>query len=550
MEPGTTQRRPLEFGDNHFRQLLEKLPVAAYMTDAGGLINFYNESAVRLWGRRPVLNDPVDRFCGSFRLYAVNGDPIDHSGCWMALALRYRRAYNQQEIVVEQPGGDRLTALAHANPIYGSAGEVIGAVNVLVDITARKAAEDALKQADRAKSDFVATMSHEIRTPLNAIIGYVELLQVEISGPLTEGQRSHLARIQAATRHLLLLVNEVLDLAKVESDRVVLHRGVHRASAAVEAAMAVVQPLAITRGVTLVFRERSEGELFYEGDEDRVRQLLINLISNAIKFTDAGGQVSIAYHARDTGAGSKCICWTVRDNGIGIPADQLDRIFEPFVQVETALTRTRGGTGLGLTIARRLARLMNGDITVDSRPGSGSTFTIRLPIAVPAEAPLVAQAAPPAPVRGTGVFAICSEALLERLPEVMDAYIRRLQRNGGRGAERLSRSQLANHTATFLATVVSMLSSLDDLEYVSTGDPDSDILRMCAVEHGRQRAGLGWDEDNVAQEYELLQQEVIAVLRESPAGTSAEFSMVIAALRSRFEQARTHSVRALQSAVI
>ena len=544
LDTETAIRTSVDYGEGDFRRLLDRLPVAAYMTDAEGLITYYNESAVRLWGRRPALLDPVDRYCGSFRLFAATGEPIKHSECWMALALRHQREYNRQEIIAEQPDGTRITALAHANPIFDGSGELIGAVNVLVDITDRKSAEDALKEADRAKNDFVATMSHEIRTPLNAIIGYVELLQVGVSGPLTEGQRSHLVRIQAATRHLLLLVNEVLDLAKLESRRLILHRAVHRASEAIDEAIAVVQPLASARGVSLVNLSSDPAGLCYDGDEDRVRQLLINLLSNGIKFTDAGGRVQVSCRSEVTPDGAERVCFVIKDTGIGIANDELERIFEPFVQVESALTRTRGGTGLGLTIARRLARMMEGDVVVESRPGQGSCFRVILP-AHTASQPSV-DVVHSVPVRDDRAFAVAGEALFSHLAGVLNAYVERLRApEGGPGALVLTRAQLTNHAGPLVAELAATLIAIEEAHRTRVPGPDAEILRVCAIEHGRQRAALGWNADDLTRDYNILQVEVVRVLRESAAADTTAFDAVVATIRSRFEQATAFALRAL-----
>jgi len=532
----------MEYGEGHFRQLLEKLPVAAYMTDAEGLITFYNESAVRLWGRSPALLDPSDRYCGSFRLFRTTGEPIEHNESWMALAIRNHREYNGEEIVIEQPGGARLTVLAHANPVFGNDGELIGAVNVLVDITDRKRGEDALREADRAKSEFVATMSHEIRTPLNAIVGYIELLQIEVSGPLTDGQRSYLSRIQAATRHLLLLVDEVLDLAKLDSHRLVLRRGVHRAGDAIAEAVAVVQPLAASRSVMLVYRRDETADLLYEGDEDRVRQLLINLMSNGVKFTDAGGRVEVESSIRAMSDGRECVCFTVSDTGIGIAPDQIDRIFEPFVQVESTLTRTRGGTGLGLTIARRLARMMNGEVTVESRPGEGSRFSVLLP-AARSSGPSRNEEAASAPVE-EHVHALAGEALFTYLGAILRSHVERLRSADGlpRAGE-LSRAQLVGHVAPLVADLADALLSIDDGR--EPRNDGSEVLRSCASEHGRQRAAIGWTATEVTREYEILQQEVVRVLGETPVAEQAAYDAVLSTIRTRFEQATGFAVRAI-----
>jgi PAS domain S-box-containing protein len=260
---------------------------------------------------------------------------------------------------------------------------------------AREVAEDATARADAAsdaKSNFLATMSHEIRTPINAVLGYSELLEMELAGPLTSAQRDQLSRIRASTGHLLTLVNEVLDLAKIESGTLRVHVGESIAGDSVNAALSMVSPQAAAKGVTI--NERCEGacDAKYIGDPDRVRQVLTNLMGNAVKFTRSGGSVSVrcsvVEDAPKSGrlvSGRRYIAFEVADTGVGIPAEDLDRIFEAFVQAEPVVgsryTRESGGTGLGLAISRQLAHGMSGEITVESKQGQGSTFTLYIPAA-------------------------------------------------------------------------------------------------------------------------------------------------------------------------
>ncbi|HYH78761.1 MAG TPA: ATP-binding protein [Longimicrobium sp.] len=246
-------------------------------------------------------------------------------------------------------------------------------------------ARDTADAANRAKSEFLANMSHELRTPINAILGYGELLDMELAGPVTPEQRAQLDRIRSSSRHLLTLINDILDLSKVEAGQMVVQHVPSQVRVDVLEAVSVVGAQYGERGVELV-NECVLGEGRYVGDPDRVRQVLLNLLSNAGKFTEAGGRVVVRCGTTtqpDRGAYlAGTANWTfvrVEDDGIGIGEEDAARIFQPFVQAREGRTRTQGGTGLGLTISRQLARLMGGDLTLQSKPGKGSCFTLWLP---------------------------------------------------------------------------------------------------------------------------------------------------------------------------
>lgn len=226
--------------------------------------------------------------------------------------------------------------------------------------------------ANRAKSEFLAVMSHELRTPLNAIGGYAELIEMGIRGPVTEAQRTDLARIQASQRHLLGLINEVLNYAKLETGSVHYDINVVPVRNVLTDAEALVTPQVRAKHLTLQMGE-CPLDLAVRADAEKFRQIMVNLLSNAVKFTDSG-MIELRCEAAD----EKVAIW-IRDTGIGIPAEKLHAVFEPFVQVRADLTRTAEGTGLGLAISRDLARGMGGDLTVESVAGEGSTFTLRLP---------------------------------------------------------------------------------------------------------------------------------------------------------------------------
>ncbi|HSJ06842.1 MAG TPA: ATP-binding protein, partial [Longimicrobiales bacterium] len=233
------------------------------------------------------------------------------------------------------------------------------------------------REATKAKDQFLAVMSHELRTPINAIMGYSDLLDLGVKGGLNDDQRAMLSRVRETSRHLLGLINEVLDLAKIGAGRMDLVITELDVGAIMERAVQQILPLAESKGLGLSVEapRLAAAPLMVFADETRLMQILVNLLSNAVKFTTEGG-ITAAYDRKD---GEVLI--RVTDSGPGIPPDQAERIFEEFYQVEGGLSRTSGGTGLGLSIARRFARLMGGDVSVDTDLGRGSTFTVSLPAA-------------------------------------------------------------------------------------------------------------------------------------------------------------------------
>ncbi len=236
-----------------------------------------------------------------------------------------------------------------------------------------EAARAAAEAANRAKSEFLAIMSHELRTPLNAIAGYAELIEFGVHGPVTPEQREALARIQKSERHLLGLVNGVLNYARVETGNVDYHVADVPLGDVLGTCEALVAPQARARRLKFGV-EGSPFEITVRADAEKVQQVVLNLLSNAIKFTPAGGSIVLACDADESN-----VFVHVRDTGGGIPANQLTRIFEPFVQLDSQLTRAQEGIGLGLAISRDLARGMGGDLAVTSEVGRGSTFTLTLP---------------------------------------------------------------------------------------------------------------------------------------------------------------------------
>jgi len=236
---------------------------------------------------------------------------------------------------------------------------------------------EAAEAANRAKSDFLATMSHELRTPLNAIAGYADIIELGIRGPVTDDQRDDLRRIKRSQRHLLSLVNDILNFARLESGRVDIAMNDVPVDEVLSEAETLVAPQLRARGLRFEVQHASphdDGRLCVRADRDKLQQILVNLLNNACKFTPPGGNVTLT---RDRVDGHVRI--HVADTGRGISPLRQREIFEPFVQVDRHLTPDGDqGIGLGLAISRELARAMSGDLTVESEEGQGATFTIAL----------------------------------------------------------------------------------------------------------------------------------------------------------------------------
>jgi signal transduction histidine kinase len=242
---------------------------------------------------------------------------------------------------------------------------------------AAERARSEAEAANKAKMEFLATMSHELRTPLNAIAGYAELLELEIRGPVTNLQRDDLRRIRRSQQHLLSLVNDVLNFARIETGDVRYRFEDVPLDDALRDMETLVVPLLDARRLHYEHVCLANGARV-RVDRDKMQQIVLNLLTNAVKFTDPGGRVTLT-----AGVDGDRANVSVTDTGRGIPAEKLEQIFEPFVQIERGLTRTRDGAGLGLAISRELALAMGGDLAATSVQGRGSTFTLTVPLAMP-----------------------------------------------------------------------------------------------------------------------------------------------------------------------
>ncbi len=369
-----------EHSELQFRTLLGKLPAGAYTCDRAGLITYFNRSAAELWGREPRLNDAADRYCGSYRLYSTAGTPINHDRCWMALALHENREYNGQEIVIERPDGSYATALAHANPLREEDGTIVGAVNVLVDITERRAAEEALKLEARRKDEFLATLAHELRNPLAPIRNAVEFLNAKGSDEPDVAWARNVIDRQLV--QLTRLLDDLLDLGRITRDSLALRNEVVGLVALLQGAVENARPEIAQRGHELVV-QLPEEPIVVRADAVRLTQVFANLLDNAAKYSEPGGRIEVALERRGS-----WIEVRVTDNGIGIVAAELPHVFDIFTRLDTSRSRKTGGLGIGLSLVKRLVEMHGGTVAAFSEgPGRGSVFTVRLPAALDTSVP-------------------------------------------------------------------------------------------------------------------------------------------------------------------
>jgi signal transduction histidine kinase len=289
------------------------------------------------------------------------------------------------ELPLQTRSGDVRCLLVNTANRYDAAGRLQMVIAFALDITERKRSEEAARKlsaaerarseaeaANKAKTEFLAVMSHELRTPLNAIAGYTELIEMGLRGPVTPAQLEDLGKIRRSQRHLLGLINDIMNFARLETGHVSITMNDISVNETLAVLDALTEPQVASKGIHYV-KARCETGLTVWADAEKTRQILINLVSNAIKFTETGGTITIACDAdEDT------VTFEVRDTGRGIPSEKLEAIFEPFVQVNKQFTRDEG-VGLGLAISRDLARLMKGDLTAESEVGVGSCFRLTLP---------------------------------------------------------------------------------------------------------------------------------------------------------------------------
>jgi PAS domain S-box-containing protein len=369
--------RALRQSEARFRAMAEAIPVQVWTARADGQLDFITEKVADYLGRTTteLLGTGWSKF--------IHPDDVKRVAARWTHSIDTGEPYEIEFRVYSAVDGEYRWHLVRANAMRDADGRVVQWFGCNAEIEehkrlemARDAALEEVNRANKAKADFLAMMSHELRTPLNAIGGYAQLMIDGIPTPPSDGQLNYLRRIAKSQQHLLSLIEAVLLHAKVEAGKVTYQIADFWAREVLE----LIDPLTAPQRAAKRLGydcHGCDGKLVFRGDREKVVQILLNVLSNAVKFTPAEGQITVSTKvlAADVGA------FVVKDTGIGMSAEELQLVFEPYVQFDSKLARESKGTGLGMPISRELARGMGGDLTATSEPGAGSVFTFSLPLA-------------------------------------------------------------------------------------------------------------------------------------------------------------------------
>ena len=367
----------IRHGGRIYQTMVESVrDYAIFVLDPAGYIATWNVGAQRLKGYT------ADEIIGQHFSVFYPQETIASGHPQRELEIATREGRFEEEGWRIRKDGTAFWANVLITAVHDQKGELIGFAKVTRDLTERRNSEmraiaDARRvaiaeSANIAKSEFLTAMSHELRTPLNAIGGFTDLLSLGLGGPITNEQTEYLERIRRSQQHLMRIITDLLNFGRIEAGQLSYDIAQFELRNSIDAVVPLIEPQAKAKGVSLTF-EAVDQDCVALADRAKVDQILLNLLSNAIKFTSIGGSVRVTCEAKEFAR------IRVTDTGVGIPTDKLDDIFEPFVQLGRSLSSAHEGTGLGLAISRDLARAMNGDLTVTSEPGKGSSFTLSLP---------------------------------------------------------------------------------------------------------------------------------------------------------------------------
>jgi PAS domain S-box-containing protein len=402
----------LRESEERYRTLFDLVPAAVYTIDREGVIQNFNRRAAELWGREPALGDTDERFCGSYKLFRPDGTFMPHPECPMAQVVTGAVSeVRDAEVIIERPDGSRVTVVVNIRPQKNQRGEVIGAINCFYDITQRKLSEEELRRSDRNKTEFLAMLAHELRNPLAPILVSIEILRrahrigdarpdaadrVDIASSAATATINHrvdhaLTVLTRQVAHMVRLVDDLLDAARISRGKIELRKQRVDALSVVRSAVDAIRPICEGLQLELTVALPSD-PVYLNADPARLAQIVGNLLNNACKFTARGGRIWLTAEgsgpSRDqilTGPAPELVI-RVRDTGIGIPADQLENVFNMFAQVDTSLERAATGLGIGLSLVKTLTEMHGGTVEVHSDgTAQGSEFIARMPIAAPTD---------------------------------------------------------------------------------------------------------------------------------------------------------------------
>jgi PAS domain S-box-containing protein len=374
------KRRVVE-SETRYEQIVELAEEGIWVIDSESKTTYVNHAMARMLGytESEMLERPIFDFIDQANYQTANSN----------VERRKQGVAEKHEFKLKAKDGKVVWTYMSTSPVIDENGQLLWSCALVYDITDRKQADEQMREsserislanaelarATRLKDEFMANMSHELRTPLNAILGLSEALQEEVYGPLTDKQRKSITTIEQSGKHLLELINDILDLSKIESGKMELQVAPISLEYLCDSSLTFVKQQAHQKKIK-ISSKIAEGLGNIEIDERRIRQVLINLLSNAVKFTPEGGEVWVEVEAYPQ---DEIIQFRVIDTGIGIAPENLDKLFKPFVQLDSSLSRRYAGTGLGLALVRRVVELHGGSISLESELGKGSRFTITLP---------------------------------------------------------------------------------------------------------------------------------------------------------------------------
>jgi PAS domain S-box-containing protein len=378
----------LRESEDRYRTLFDLGPVAVYSCDASGVIQKFNRRAAELWGRKPALGDTDERFCGSFKLFRPDGSFMPHEQCPMAEVVSGKVAeVRDAEVLIERPEGSQITVVVNIRPLKNERGEVTGAINCFYDITERKRTEVQLREYaielsefDRRKNEFLAMLAHELRNPLAPIRHSLQIMR--LAGGDAQTVKSVTELMERQVGHLMGLVDDLLDVNRISRGKIELRRERIELAAVVTDAVEIARPLSERMQHELTVTLPAE-PLCVNADPLRLAQVVGNLLNNACKFTEKRGCVRLSVERE----GEQAVI-RVRDNGRGIAADQVPRIFDLFMQADVSIERSVSGLGIGLALVKSLVEMHGGTVDAYSAGvGHGSEFVVRLPITAEAPTP-------------------------------------------------------------------------------------------------------------------------------------------------------------------